>query len=50
MLYYYRQHISWRRWARRGGLTLAWLALPAAGAGRRGRRDRRLPGRHRHPV
>ncbi len=29
MLYYYRQHISWRRWVRRGGLTLAWLALLA---------------------
>jgi hypothetical protein len=29
MLYYCGQHISWRRWARRGGLTLAWLALLA---------------------
>ncbi len=29
MLYYYGQHISWRSWARRSGLTLAWLALLA---------------------
>jgi hypothetical protein len=29
MLYYHGQHISWRRWARRSGLTLAWLVLLA---------------------
>lgn len=29
MLYYHGQHISWRSWARRSGLTLAWLALLA---------------------
>jgi hypothetical protein len=29
MLYYYGQHLGWRRWARRGGLTLAWVALLA---------------------
>ncbi|HEV8275286.1 MAG TPA: hypothetical protein VGQ26_06285 [Streptosporangiaceae bacterium] len=29
MLDYHGQHISCRRWARRRGLTLAWLALLA---------------------
>jgi hypothetical protein len=29
MLDYHGQHIDWRRWAWRGGLTLAGLALGA---------------------
>jgi hypothetical protein len=29
MLDYHGQQISWRRWAWRSGLTLAWLALLA---------------------
>ncbi len=29
MLDYHGQHISWHSWARRSGLTLAWLALLA---------------------
>ena len=38
------QHIGWRSWALRSGLTLAWLAMLMLLPGR-GRGYRRLPGR-----